>query len=650
MDDELRKDVLQALIERLGVAADEIKYETHSLVSLWKHAPLQICEAIVECFALYACLPDHLAARELEGEGLFGINSMLNRLVEESTLTSSVGKEIAKQLKGVGAELRSKSPPTPARLRELCLKIVVANRLAASDKSSRTPKLLKIVLTDVDNKNAFINFLAATNQLAVELGPTIPADTKNELSFAVFLHCHLAVTQRSSILDVKSHPLSYASERDVEKIAQLTLELEFERLQAGRTENIYPIEYLQPLGFSAEDFRRTGRRYNHSYFSARLACAALMLRQCSQDELSVRWWILRIFLSEPKVRKNHPNINGFENMRVADFSKAVYQYYSKLHYGNYGDGRDRVPDTFENPLTSEYSSAWEWQKTFGNNGQTARAANELLKGTYGDADFVLKVLRELLSNSPKSPQSNQFNVVEATVPVALASKFGVYFRNEPGVYQSGEPSCKYGYKRTDESEADSATYQIKRIRTLCDSVCRTNPPAFSGKFVTKGKLAETVGYIYYEDGSNESKLREDFNWKSGPPTDWGERTSDKYVESENAPASAAHLWLYGRSFQKLVDQAIAFVGKNQDNKDNLYLGDGGRYTRFVLLVPKCGADKGTKVLGDYPGDRAMRRVLHYLGGTDSIEGIKLKTDLYEPIAFRTCLNENNQMFRRHPHE
>jgi len=618
MNDADRRDVLTALRKTLRITDGECDAKAHPLVALWSSAELDICKTIVDCFAQYTNLQDWLDAEAMANTERAQIKHNLDELVAKHKDSSDA--TMRDLLATIAVESRSLGKsPTPYQLRELSLKVIVAKRIDGYKNSKRSDNYAATTLSRVGDKDALVCFLKTTDELAVALNAKFLTVAKEEFFLAGFLRAHLdGPRKKQNILNVLEEPLCYAQEPDVQFFAQEAYALEDALLQTSPAR--YPPNYRQPMGFSAKVLKTIGLRHRHPYYSARLACAALMMLRCPVGELSCRKWALRIFLSKQAVRQQVYEIPiELDLSGASDFAKAVYQHYNELN--RTPGGKEAF---FAKPLTSEYNAAWEWQESLGKDGSTAVAAEELLKGTRGDASFVLKVLGKLL-------QSNCPNVA----PIALAGKLGAYFQDKVLL---GEPTCKDG----DKDGPDSATAQIKKIRNLCNYVALNSSNMHVDR-VVGGIIFTTVGSLYYEDWPDKRILRDDFKWKNHGPSDWKERTSYSHLENRFAPM--AHLWLYGKGFQELVDHEIAEVGESLSNEGTTYLGDGDRFARFIFLIPKCRREATQKVLRDFPGEAAMKRVLHCLGGTESVEWLSLKSDLYEPIVFHKPLSPDNSMFK-----
>lgn len=624
MDEKTRKKVFFALHKKLKNSKGKSCYGEHPVLALWRSSDLDTCEAIVTGFAQYTNLQDRLAAEELQSLGPIQVKRLLENLVAKYEETTDSSFRELLELIQIKMETLDTNQ-TQNSLFPLCLQIVVARRIDTQVASKKVLNLAATALARDGDVDALIDFLGITDKVAVNLISMIPLNAKDEFLFAGYLHAHLAHPREGqSLINTKSEPILYIQEREVESFAQLAYSQEDAILRAEPDE--YPADYTKPMGFSIADFGKIGRRHRHSYFSTRLACAALMLSRCSAGELSYRKWALLVLLSKPVVRRN-----VYEKSRLLDltdassFTKAVFQYYNETNKDFYSK------KFFQNGMTSEYSAAWEWQETLGKDGLTAAAAEQLLKGTRGDADFVLKVLTKLLkdSNYSKDP------IPSIAVKIALAGKFGVHF----DVIQ-GEPT--YKYRKRDGYQY--ATEQIHNIQRLCHFVA-LNTPGTNKNPEVDGFIYTNVGILYYEDWPNKRILRQDFKLTNNGPSDWKKRSSNGHVgKDEFAPMD--HLWLYGKGFQELVDQAIDEVGTSLAVGDTPYLGDGDRFTRFTLLIPKCPIDVYyEKTLSDFPGDAAMKRVLRYLGRTESVNGFNLKSDLFEPIDLRAPVLPENSMFK-----
>lgn len=625
MDEPIRNGVKLALNEKIKDASGDCDVQKHPVLAFWSSAELVVCKTIVECFAQYTNLLDRLDAKDLQKNGRAQLRHEINNLNKNHKNTAD--ETIGELLSEIARNAKLLDNLDSEKLLALSQKVVFAKRICKSKSTTHTASLSELVLEN--EANSLVDFLAATDQIACRLNDDFKDIQKDKpLFLAGFIRAHQDGERRpDSLINALNPVFKYLEDSDVQELAQSALLLELEHIEDS--DSPFPYNYQQPFGLSPEDLSKFEPRFRHSYFAARLAIAALMTSNNFANDSECCKTILKLFLLPhgqrgPILERR----SAIACANASDFVKSVIAYYEETNICS--GGKEAF---YEHNLSSEYDSASQWRRTLGSEGAIAGAAQALLKGTVGDSKFVVNVMKTLREQGAN---------YRDTVPIALTGKFGVYFdRLKDSVHQSnrevGEPTCKQGH---DENLQDSATDQINIIQSICISVANNK----SKKVIPANQIGfvySNVGSIYFNAWPMWADLKDECNWTNDGPTDWKERTSDGHLHDDSAPK--AHLWLYGSGFQKSVDEAIE-TAKKGANEQTLILGEGALYTRFILLIPKCRKTAKSKVLKDYPGDAAMKRVLHYIGRTESIQDLKIRSDLYEAIVLREPLSQTNNMF------
>jgi hypothetical protein len=598
---EMQHDmVLRLLREALSVPTDGSSDQGQPMVCLWREAGLVACNALVTAYGYYTNIQDHVAAAGLAAGGWAALAARMEHI--HGHIANEPDDRLLAWLNHISRGLIDRTDD-PGTWTSLSFQLAITARFAKCSGTDRKLEVATAVLSE--DCASLIAFLAATNQLASALRAKAPAQADAAFFLAGYVRAHLGDGnhQKHSLLGNRDGVLGYVHNEAVEAFAQEAYGMEQAMHEAGAGQ--FPVRYTSPLGLPADRLAGFGFRLRHAYFSARLACSALMLTERTDRLRPYCGWVLARFLS-----KNYSE--GIDALRKpkdasAKFADAVYVFYT--------DSPGKVSGP---PLSSEYDSAAQWRNSLGLEGATASSAQALMTGTRDDAGFVREVFQSLQRDGHGHIAS-----------VAVASKLGVYFGAQ------SEPSCKSA-----RGKPESATAQIGKMRFLCRATAAAMHPNGTMRFREDVGIVPVTGSIYFSQWPDESDLNDGFDWMRDPLPAWRTLTSSSHIE--NLELIGAHLWLYGKRFQEAVDASIGRVGGAFDGGGQVFRGMGDTFSRFVFIVPQCNTS--SKELRDFPGIAAMKRVLRMLVRQGPIGGFDLQGELYDPIVRHTMSPSGGAMF------
>lgn len=473
------------------------------------------------------------------------------------------------------------------------------NLNSRSPVKGRIKNIANTLLSREENKAGLVQFLTATDELAIRLRNENSSETDMNFFIGGFIRSQLGddFRRRKSLLSVSEGLLQYVLGR-VDTLSLAQSAYAHERKLLNKEQAAYPAEYAKPFGLPGSVFRFA---YEHSYFSARVACAALFYLRASNQELPYCRVLTSMFWVKNYARDELVNFAFLPPpFAPTEFCAAVLRYYVD------------ADDEPRKPLASEYDSADQWHRSLGMLGTSTGSAKSLLVGTRGDAAFALKVFTALMNSE-----------YSTSAQIAVAGKFGAYFRANP------EPNCT-----TANGSRLSATEQINVIRSLHRKV--KNFEEGKGTFQVGCGIVHATHLIYFKrwPSTSTSDLVDGCVWEDPEELqgDWNERSSDDHVRKILRMKAGAHLWLYGTHFQALVDSTIGRIKAELIDSSADISGDEERFARFVFLVPFTL--KSEKELRDWPGESAMQHVLQYIGCAGVVADFDLTTELYEPIVIK----------------
>jgi DnaJ-domain-containing protein 1 len=360
MDKAARNKVCLALRKKLKDPSGRCYVSKHPVLALWRSSDLAICKAIVECFAQYTNLPDRLDAEDLKQKGGIELIRISDELIKKHSDTVDTAfrellMHIARSVESLGEN------PKKDALLELCLKVVLVRRIDQPNFSKKPPNLSKTILNNDKYCDLLVDFLDATDQIAIELNAEFQIKKLDEpLFLAGYIRVHLdGERRRNSLLNCTGKDFEYLQNIDVQELAQKACLLEFNfESQHGR-KLPFPFSYLQPFALTPEDLTGVNIRSRHyirfrpSYYAARLACAALMMSNSSEGDHECNRSLLRLFLLPHAERekvyspKQLPNLSG-----ASGTAKSVFNY-----FGTENKKAGGKEATYLYSLSTEYDSA-----------------------------------------------------------------------------------------------------------------------------------------------------------------------------------------------------------------------------------------------------------------------------------------------------
>ncbi|PWF48349.1 hypothetical protein [Massilia glaciei] len=274
-------------------------------------------------------------------------------------------------------------------------------------------------------------------------------------------------------------------------------------------------------------------------------------------------------------------------------------------------------------FSTEITSAFEWSKQPDIAGKAANTARALVPIKAADHAFVLEIFKQLLDSTYRS-----------SALIGLAAKLGVFYHG------LSEPPCT-----SPSGNQNAATEQVELVRKLALAV---NPDCAPD--AAAAPILAMTRAIYYKNVGATEVLAPGFDWQD-MPGDWRDKTS--FAQRESAAAAGPFLWLYGRLFQKHVDEVINNVAAGLAAHRSA-CPTGQALSRFLFLVPQVRMPTGAgprrnRTLADYPGDGAMRNTLITLAMTPMLSGLAIKQDLASPILHRAGPLKGSQPLFGHSH-
>lgn len=691
MNERERQDVLTELKEKVRPDGFEAGQDKNPVIDLWSSADLKVCGALVSIYSRYINHKDLCVAEALKTASIeklyIHIQQARKSLIEKSEeLDRQKAKDKLARFENIWAKCeyliktngfsahpaswqnKKKDDNGTNQCAQIASLAAIAIRLAG--KSLTTVP----VLDHPNRRNSFLDFLLATDSLAksidVNLGnqsqDSIAQDIKSEPFKEAQIreenqHFMLALMIKvmenrggdGSILkygDINVLKLMHSSE--VLSGAFTAYECEVQQMQTSNFP--YPKEYTATLNVTPELMSELKIWTKHSYFSTRLACLALFNNAwIHQFRGFSNWMLCRYILGDgslfdgdrPKDFMHRLCGEDYWNARGMPVAASVHGYLMHRKYDKaapHGKSMERAASDNEKNgkpmgrLTTETDASDEWHRSLGEHGANAAAGNSYLKVNRKDVDFVVSIYQNLRDK----PFSD-------TADVAIIAKYGVYFGS---IYESKsinikEPTCKTPTGAPDKA----ATGQIKNIRKIAQAVLKKSSLEEITDEIPVVFMAKN---IYYDVDTGSASLRNGFCWNRDPNGDWGDLTSDQHVEDNKY--SGSHVWLYGKKFQEVVDETIRELENPIKPDTDSSNGMGGRFARFVFLVPqtwdplKPVSDNRRKALRDWPGVDAMRHLLFCVAGAGKInvkiKDFDVKANIYDPVVLRKEVTEQNIFF------
>jgi hypothetical protein len=471
------------------------------------------------------------------------------------------------------------------------------------------------------DRNAFVEFLIATDKLAMELLEELTRKHIGPISIDIFVGGFVRACigddyrRKDSLLRETDGLRSIVSTHaDILSLAQNAYLKEREYLLKDSDRNpgdapTYPDAYTNPFSNLMD------LEIKHGYLSARVACAALCFTQQPNNFIkklpSIFWVKGYTSLSTHKGSREYETL--LEDAPTEFCGSLIEYYFLPVDKKN---GKKRK-------FSSESDLSDQWRSALGSPREGASSTELLMIGTKGDADTVAKVLAQLLMDES----------VSETAKIAIAVKLGAYFR------EVFEADCS-----SDHGSKFSATCQINHITDLCRKII--NSPAIDNIHLQSTPIMQAAQLIYFKDRSlsfqsnlmqiQRQQLQDSCNWRHPDDNivsqcrdpvklDWKERSSVGHITPHNMYSPGGHLWLYGKTFQEKVDAVIS-------SQENISV-NSARFARFIFLVP-APRDDDAKTLSDYPGDPAIEHVLLHLEDSLAREGSSFNwsNELYDPIV------------------